>query len=93
MKVQSIMSHKVHIEHPVHGDHTIHVDNHGHSHVGHHHEDHKDVAHLKTLIGATISHLEHLKTVHPHAVRELSVAITHAQSASLFADHGVHKGK
>jgi hypothetical protein len=87
------MTHKVHIDHPHHGHHAITVSDHAHEHVGHHHEDHHHVAHLKTLIGATITHLETMKAEHPHAACELAHAITHVQSASLFADHGVHKGK
>jgi hypothetical protein len=87
------MTHTVHIHHPKHGNHMVTVTDHANEHVGHHHEDHHHVAHLKTLIGATITHLEAMKAEHPHAARELAHAITHVQSASLFADHGVHKGK
>lgn len=52
-----------------------------------------EVNNLKALAGAFITYVEHLQKEHPHAVRELAVAITNMQTASMWAVLGATKGK
>lgn len=52
-----------------------------------------EVNNLKALSGAFITYVEHLQKEYPEAARELAVAITHMQTASMWAVLGATKGK
>lgn len=52
-----------------------------------------EVNDLKALSGAFITYVEQLQKSHPHAARELAVAITNMQTASMWAVLGATKGK
>lgn len=99
----------VRISHPVHAKTLDEHKEHGHHPSTHEivlsdsakdHIRHKfnpsglpEVNNLKALSGAFITYVEHLQKEHPHAARELAVAITNMQTASMWAVLGATKGK
>lgn len=80
--------------HPSHTHHEVVLSDSAKDHIRHKFNPSglPEVNNLKALSGAFITYVEHLQKAHPHAARELAVAITNMQTASMWAVLGATKG-